>query len=41
MKISICQLNILYEGREYNIKQAEDFIKKASSEKSEIVFFQK
>ncbi len=39
MKISICQLNILYEDREYNIKQAEDFIKKASSEKSEIVFF--
>ena len=39
MKISICQLNILYEDRAYNINRAEEFIKKASSEKTEIVFF--
>lgn len=39
MRIAVCQLDIKYEDKEYNLARAKEFISDAASEGADIIFF--
>ena len=39
MKVAVCQLDIKYEDKEYNLARAKEFIEEASNQGADIIFF--
>ena len=39
MKVAVCQLDIKYEDKEYNLARAKEFIEDAASRGADIIFF--
>ena len=39
MKVAVCQLDIKYEDKEYNLARGKEFIEDAASQNADIIFF--